>query len=175
MEIKTSRPLNPVSYIYTPIESIRILDHACSGSRYVQQPAWSGNHAYISSGGPGNPLERHFPWYSRWISLMDDLLHNHEGKKHVFLICHSFQVMCHHLQIADVKLRKSPAFGVFPVHKSEYGLKEPLFEKLNNPFYAVDSRSWQVIQPHDDKLKAIEPSFLYLHSHRIYQNIGSCV
>ncbi|MFN5323648.1 MAG: type 1 glutamine amidotransferase [Bacteroidota bacterium] len=122
--------------------------------------------AYISSGGPGNPLERHFPWYSRWISLMDDLLHNHEGKKHVFLICHSFQVMCHHLQIADVKLRKSPAFGVFPVHKSEYGLKEPLFEKLNNPFYAVDSRSWQVIQPHDDKLKAIGAHILCIEKER---------
>jgi len=76
---------------------------------------------YISSGGPGNPLEQHFPWYNQWIALMDSLLNEHRGKKHVFLICHSFQVMCNHLNVADVRLRKSPAFGIFRFTKPAPG------------------------------------------------------
>ncbi|MFN5223014.1 MAG: type 1 glutamine amidotransferase [Bacteroidota bacterium] len=122
--------------------------------------------AYISSGGPGNPLEQHYPWYQEWVALMDDLLNNHRGKKHVFLICHSFQVMCHHLGVAEVRLRKSPAFGIFPVHKSEFGPSESLFKELADPFYAVDSRNWQVVQPDPDKLKSINAQVLCIEKER---------
>lgn len=122
--------------------------------------------AYISSGGPGNPLEQHYPWYPKWISLMNDLLFHHEGKKHVFLICHSFQVMCHHLSLAEVKLRKSPAFGIFPIHKTESGQAEALLNDLQDPFYAVDSRSWQVIQPHEAKLKELGADVLCIEKAR---------
>ena len=43
--------------------------------------------------------------------------------------------------------RKSPAFGIFPIHKTESGKHEILFENLPEPFYATDSREYQVIQP----------------------------
>jgi homoserine O-succinyltransferase len=33
------------------------------------------------------------------------------------------------------------------VHKTELGLIDPVFEGLPDPFYAVDSRDYQVIQP----------------------------
>ncbi|MFZ9943020.1 MAG: type 1 glutamine amidotransferase [Bacteroidia bacterium] len=121
---------------------------------------------YISSGGPGNPLEQHFPWYNQWIALMDSLLNEHRGKKHVFLICHSFQVMCNHLNVADVRLRKSPAFGIFPIHKTSAGLSEALFEKLAEPFYGVDSRNWQVIQPNMSKLDEMGAQVLCIEKER---------
>jgi len=122
--------------------------------------------AYISSGGPGNPLEQHFPWYTQWTALMDELLFKYEGKKHVFLICHSFQVMCHHFSLAEVKLRKSPAFGIFPVHMTEAGKAEKLFDGLQDPFFAVDSRSWQVIQPHEPKLIELGAQVLCIEKER---------
>ena len=33
------------------------------------------------------------------------------------------------------------------VHKTELGLSDPIFEGLPDPFYAVDSRDYQVVQP----------------------------
>ncbi|MDQ6757517.1 MAG: GMP synthase, partial [Bacteroidota bacterium] len=68
-------------------------------------------------------------------------------KKYVFFICHSFQLVCRHWNLANVCKRKSTAFGVFPVHLLEDGKNEPIFEGMNDPFYAVDSRDWQVIEP----------------------------
>lgn len=106
---------------------------------------------YISSGGPGSPLESNLPWEKKYFKLMDDLweynLHHADRKKHVFLICHSFQLMCRHKKIGVVTKRKSPAFGIFPIHKTETGLHDPVFSGLPDPFYATDSREYQVIQP----------------------------
>jgi len=53
-----------------------------------------------------------------------------------------------------VTKRVSTAFGVFPVHILPEGESEPVFEGLPNPFYAVDSRDYQVIQPNEAKLAA---------------------
>ena len=33
------------------------------------------------------------------------------------------------------------------MHKTKEGLVDPLLEGLNNPFYAIDSRDYQVVQP----------------------------
>lgn len=106
---------------------------------------------YISSGGPGSPLESGENWEKKYFKLIDNLwehnLKNNDQKKHVFFICHSFQLMCRHWKVADVTKRKSPAFGVFPIHETDAAKSEPLFEKLPEPFYAVDSRDYQVVQP----------------------------
>ncbi|MBA2407079.1 MAG: GMP synthase [Chitinophagales bacterium] len=106
---------------------------------------------YISSGGPGSPLQSGEPWENKYFSLIDKLwehnLNNNDQKKHVFFICHSFQLICRHWKIGDVTKRRSTAFGVFPIHQTEEGEAEPLFEKLPEPFYAVDSRDYQVVQP----------------------------
>ncbi|MDH4058469.1 MAG: GMP synthase, partial [Cyclobacteriaceae bacterium] len=54
---------------------------------------------YISSGGPGSPLDSAGSlWERRFFGLMDDIKDfnkkNPDQKKHVLLICHSFQVFC---------------------------------------------------------------------------------
>ncbi len=111
---------------------------------------------YISSGGPGSPLEsKGEEWdtkYMAWIKSVDDY-NRQEGKfpkKFVFFICHSFQLACRYYNLAKVCKRNSTSFGVFPIHMLESAYCEPVFEGLKDPFYAVDSRDYQVVEPADD-------------------------
>ncbi|MEO6290896.1 MAG: GMP synthase [Ginsengibacter sp.] len=108
---------------------------------------------YISSGGPGSPLESEgSEWeknYFNWLNQIEEW-NNHElniQKKYVFFICHSFQLVCRYWELANVCERKSTSFGVFPIHLLEEGKEEPVFSGMNDPFYAVDSREYQVIEP----------------------------
>src|SRR3569833_807339 len=57
--------------------------------------------------------------------------------------------MCQKYQLGEVNTRRSPSFGVLPVHQTQAGLSDPVFDGLADPFYAVDSRSWQVIHPEE--------------------------
>ncbi|MEI9933339.1 MAG: hypothetical protein WDM71_00420 [Ferruginibacter sp.] len=114
---------------------------------------------YISSGGPGSPLDSEgSEWeavYFNWLKQIEDWnnsIFNHK-KKYIFLICHSFQLLCRHYNIGNVCKRKSTSFGIYPVHLLDEGKKEPVFEILQDPFYAVDSRDYQVIEPNDAALK----------------------
>ena len=112
---------------------------------------------YISSGGPGSPLaSAGSPWEEKYFGLMDAILkHNRENpfhKKFVFLICHSMQVFCRYYGYAKVTKRKSTSFGVMPVHKTKQGKKELFFQPLSDPFYAVDSRDYQIVKPHEAKI-----------------------
>jgi GMP synthase-like glutamine amidotransferase len=54
---------------------------------------------------------------------------------------------CNHFGLAQITQRKSTSFGVMTMHKTEEGKEEPIFEGLQNPFYAIDSRDYQVVQP----------------------------
>jgi GMP synthase-like glutamine amidotransferase len=108
---------------------------------------------YISSGGPGSPFDGEgSEWekaYFNWVSLVEKWNNNSENspKKYVFFICHSFQLVCRHWKLANVCERKSTAFGIFPIHVLPDAVDEPVFAGLPDPFYAVDSRDWQVIEP----------------------------
>ncbi|MEM1123380.1 MAG: GMP synthase [Bacteroidota bacterium] len=107
---------------------------------------------YISSGGPGNPLEGNGIWEVKFTKLIDQLwAHNKKAtesaKKHAFFICHSFQLVCNHFQLGEITKRHSTSFGIFPVHKTKVGQQEIILNDLGNPFYAIDSRDWQLVQP----------------------------
>lgn len=106
---------------------------------------------YISTGGPGNPLEGDGVWDVNYYNLIDSIWKwnkENEMKKHVLFICHSFQMACKHFGLAEINKRKDTSFGVMTTHKVNVGLTDPLFEGLNNPFYSIDSRDYQVVQPH---------------------------
>lgn len=119
-----------------------------------------GYDVYISSGGPGSPLESEgSEWENKYFSWIDSVQEwnssvNNYPKKQIFFICHSYQLACRYFDIATVCKRNSTAFGVFPVHILPEGENEPVFEGLPNPFYAVDSRDYQVVQPDEEKLLA---------------------
>lgn len=111
---------------------------------------------YISSGGPGNPYDGDGIWDKNYYQLLDNIWNwnreNHQ-KKHVLFICHSFQMACIHFGLAEITKRKSTSFGVMTIHKVENGINDWVFNGLENPFYAVDSRDYQVIQPKRSVLK----------------------
>ncbi|MEA3426148.1 MAG: GMP synthase [Bacteroidota bacterium] len=127
---------------------------------------------YISSGGPGSPLETvNSEWEKKYFSWLEqieqhNLLADEADKKHVFFICHSFQLACRHYGIGNVCKRKSTAFGVFPVHMLEDGKKEPVFEGLKDPFYSVDSRDYQVIEPNHARLREMGGKILAIEKDR---------
>lgn len=127
---------------------------------------------YISSGGPGSPLEtRYEDWdiaWCRWLDKMERWNNNPSNtvKKHIFFICHSFQLASRYFNVGVVCKRKSTSFGVFPVHMLEAGGDEPVFDGLKDPFYAVDSRDYQVIQPNHDMLNEMGSSILCIEKSR---------
>ena len=105
---------------------------------------------YISTGGPGNPLNGDGYWDLRYYEFIDALTewnNSNVVKKHVLFICHSFQMACKHFGLAEITKRQQTSFGVMKVHKTPEGQRDPLFEGLDDPFYAVDSRDYQVVQP----------------------------
>ena len=127
---------------------------------------------YISSGGPGSPLDSEgSEWekkYFQWIRSVKEYNASpaNQIKKHVFFICHSFQLACRFFDIARVSKRKSTAFGVFPVHMLKGGQGEPVFNGLKDPFYAVDSRDYQVTQPFVKRLHNMGGKILCLEKER---------
>ena len=127
---------------------------------------------YISSGGPGSPLDTvGSEWekvYFNWLNKVEKFNNNPANivKKQVFFICHSFQLVCRHYEIAEVSKRKSTSFGVFPIHYLTNAEYEPIFGGLQDPFYVVDSRDFQVIEPRHNKLKEMGASILAIEKNR---------
>jgi homoserine O-succinyltransferase len=127
---------------------------------------------YISTGGPGSPLESEGSnWekhYFEWLRIIENWNNDENSfpKKHVFFICHSFQLVCRYYKLGSVCKRKSTSFGVFPVHLMHEGGYEPVFEGLKNPFYAVDSRDYQVIEPNHPRIQGMGGRILALEKER---------
>lgn len=124
---------------------------------------------FISSGGPGSPLASSEEWETSYFDLIDQIFawnqHN-ERKKFAFLICHSFQLVVRHLELGLLSQRKSTSFGIFPVHKTDEGDTEPLLNGLSDPFYAVDSRDYQITEPKAERLDEMGASILCLEKIR---------
>ncbi len=125
---------------------------------------------YISSGGPGNPLEDRGPWLEKFYSLIDGLRENNlmpnSRKKYAFFICHSFQLVSLHFKLGTITRRKSTSFGVYPIHKAARGKKDLLLNGLEDLYYAVDSRDYQLVQPRLKVFKEHGASILSLEKIR---------
>ncbi len=134
---------------------------------------------YISSGGPGSPFDGEGEkWEKDFFNLLDEIetFNNaNELKKHAFLICHSFQMACRKYGLGKVTQRKSNAFGIFPVSLTQAGENETVFKGLNNPFYTVDSRDWQVVKPNNAKFEAKGAIILALEKERPHVNLERCI
>lgn len=125
---------------------------------------------YISTGGPGNPLEGDGVWDKNYFKLIDRIFtynrNSKINKKYLLLICHSFQMVANHLGIGKITKRQSMSFGTFPTHKTEEGMIEPLLKNLENPFFVADFRYYQLIEPNEEKLKALGAKILALEKVR---------
>ncbi len=125
---------------------------------------------YISTGGPGSPYDGDGVWDKLYFDWLDSVWNWNQipgnPKKHAFFICHSFQMICIHFQLAKIVKRLSKSFGIFPVHQTGIGVREPLFDGLPNPFYAADFRDWQVIEPDVERLEEMGAEILSLEKIR---------
>lgn len=135
---------------------------------------------YISSGGPGSPLESEgCLWERKFFGLMDDIkTYNQEHpdqKKHVLLICHSFQLFCRYYGYGEVSKRKSTSFGVMPVHKTFEGHHDPLFRSLSDPLWAVDSRDYQITQPNVEKIEEEGGAVLCIEKYRPHVDLERAI
>lgn len=133
---------------------------------------------FISSGGPGTPHREGFIWEEKYTQFLESLwkynLEN-EDKKYAFLICHSFQLAVIHWNLATVNTRKSYSFGVMPIHKTEEGKDEYLFKNLADPFWAIDSRAYQCVQPNDDQLNEMGMKIVALEKVRPHIDLERAV
>ncbi|MGE8535082.1 GMP synthase [Chryseobacterium sp. D764] len=133
---------------------------------------------FISSGGPGNPHREGFAWEDRFAHFLDSVFeHNKysEDKKYLFLICHSFQLASIHWNLGNICKRKSYSFGVMPVHKTDEGKEEFLFKNLQDPFYAVDSRAYQFIEPDHDRFEELGMTIMAIEKFRPHINLERAV
>lgn len=135
---------------------------------------------YLSSGGPGSPLtEENADWEYPYFHLFDQLeAHNlspHPQKKYAFFVCHSFQLMCRKYQLGKINERHSTSFGVFEMYPTPAGKVEPVFQGLNDPFYAIDSRNWQVTQPDSEQFKSMGATLLAMEKPDQDINQESCM
>ncbi|HZH63674.1 MAG TPA: GMP synthase [Flavisolibacter sp.] len=127
---------------------------------------------YISSGGPGSPLESiGSDWekaYFGWLQKIEEWNADsrNAAKKHVFFICHSFQLVCRHYAIGNISKRNKVSFGVYPVHVTLEGQMDSAFKGLPDPFYVVDSRSYQVTSPDFEKLNRLGSTILCIEKYR---------
>lgn len=135
---------------------------------------------YISSGGPGNPVDSiGTVWEKNFFSLMDAIRAynniNPDSKKHVLLICHSFQLYCRQYGYGEVSKRKSTSFGVMSVHKTFEGHHDPLFRSLDDPMWAVDSREYQIVQPDEKKFNDDGAVILCLEKYRPHVDLERAI
>ena len=135
--------------------------------------------AYISSGGPGSPLESEGEkWENDFYQLLDQIeSFNASGdeKKYAFLICHSFQLACRKFKLGNVTGRRSNAFGIFPITLTEDGACDEIFDGITNPFFSVDSRDWQVIEPDFDAFEKKGAKLLAIEKERKHVNLERCM
>ncbi|MFC3157819.1 hypothetical protein ACFOEQ_04375 [Chryseobacterium arachidis] len=80
-----------------------------------------------------------------------------------------------HWKLGTINRRKSYSFGVMPVHKTEDGEKEFLLENLPDPFYAVDSRAFQFIEPDHDRFEELGMKIVAIEKFRPHINLERAV
>lgn len=135
---------------------------------------------YFSSGGPGSPYDGDG---ARWEQLFFDFLEeiqnfnaeNEQEKKYLFLICHSFQLACLKFGLGHVTARKSNAFGIFPINLTEEGVQDSMFSSLTDPFFSVDSRDWQVVEPDEAAFNAFGAQVLAIEKERDHVDLERCM
>lgn len=135
---------------------------------------------FISSGGPGDPFDGHGEeWEKKYIKLLDNIWNHNEkntsGKKYLFAICHSFQLMARFFKLAVVTLRKSTSFGILPMHKTAAGKNELIFTDLPDPFFAADFRDYQVIQPNKPKFQQLGAEIIALEKIRPHVDLERAI
>ncbi len=125
---------------------------------------------YISTGGPGSPIESTgTEWenaFNTFVATVEKHNETETSKKRILFICHSFQLACKYYNVGNLCQRKSTSFGVFPIHMMPQAENETVLKGLKNPFYVVDSRDYQVIDPNHKRIKELGAQILAIEKDR---------
>ncbi len=131
----------------------------------------TGFDVYLSSGGPGSPIDSEgSDWENNYWNLVEAIdKHNKSAaadKKHVLFVCHSFQLMCRYYQLGDVNERTSESYGIMPTVKTEAGKTDPVLKGLDDNYYIFDSRQWQVVNPDMNRFEEIGATLVSIERER---------
>jgi len=140
--------------------SVDVFD--CRGGGEVPSLA---HEVVISSGGPGSPYEGvGQEWEAAYFRYLERVWGAKQGAgaspRFLFAICHSFELVARFFDLAEVIPRRSPSYGILPVHLTPEGEADPLFQGLGNPFMAADFREWQVVQLREGRLAELGGALL---------------
>jgi homoserine O-succinyltransferase/O-acetyltransferase len=169
VENQGMRCIKELINLYADQESI-VMDYVIYDIRRTAKLPDLSYDFYISSGGPGSPIDSTgTTWennFFEWLKQLEAYNTTASLKKHALFICHSFQLVCKYYNVGNLCNRKSTSFGVFPVHTLLHTSEEPLFNGMKNPFYIVDSRDYQVIDPNFTRIKEIGGTILAIEKER---------
>lgn len=173
------RCIHDLVHHYTSSEGVEIQYDVFDVRSRAEVPDMSYD-IYISSGGPGSPLDSEgSEWEANYFELMDNIIHynntHQEDKKYVFLICHSFQLFCRYYRFGKVSLRRKMSYGIFPTHLTEAGEADRLLNKLSNPFWIADFRKYQVTEPDLARIKAFGGEILCFEKERPHVDLDRAV
>jgi homoserine O-succinyltransferase/O-acetyltransferase len=159
LDLNNNVPNRGITYLKRMVESFSdVLTYQVFDVRFKNEIPDTGFDIYLSSGGPGSPFDFTGGWDKSYFDLIEKLWQQNStssvsDKKHVFFICHSFQLACQHFKVGEISKRKAISFGTYPCNKTHFGTYEPFFHDLPNPFWIADFRDWQVVHPDKEDLK----------------------
>ena len=134
---------------------------------------------FIHSGGPGSPMPGDGDWEKPYGILLDELWEINRtdsvNKKYCLFICHSFQLACNYFSLGQPVERRSPSFGIFPVHKTAASEDDEVLAPLPDPFYVMDSREYQVINPDLSRIEDMGARILGVEKERPHVDLERAV
>lgn len=134
-------------------------------TRYLAEVPGLDYDIYISSGGPGSPFDGEGKlWEKRYFELIDQIWNHNRRQagrpKHVFFICHSFQMMCRFFKLATVQQRDQRSFGIVPVRKTPAAGSDLVMKDLPEIFYAADFRQFEAVDPNITRFAELDAKIL---------------
>jgi|YNPBryunderm2012_1023409.scaffolds.fasta_scaffold01804_6 GMP synthase-like glutamine amidotransferase len=134
----------------------------CRGGGQVPSLA---HDVVICSGGPGSPYEGvGQAWEAAFFRFLEAVWRHNQRPgappRFLFAICHSFELLVRFFALGEVIPRRSPSYGIFPVHPTPEGRADPLLAGLPDPFWAADFRQWQVVGVTEERCAALGATVL---------------
>jgi GMP synthase-like glutamine amidotransferase len=115
---------------------------------------------YVSSGGPGSPFDGDGqPWladYGRFSEhVVESAARGGEGRRALFAICYSFEMVVRHFNLAHIGPRAERKFGVMPIYTTAEGQRHPLLAAFGDRLFAFEHRNWEAVEHDEARLRGL--------------------
>ncbi|MEW5855646.1 MAG: hypothetical protein AB2A00_43125 [Myxococcota bacterium] len=114
----------------------------------------------LSSGGPGSPYDGYEdPWctgYRKFVdSVIERSLQRAATAPGLLVVCHSFEIVVSHLQVAKLQPRDKRKFGVMPAYMTPEGMRSPLLSPFGDRLFAFEHRNWEAVDLDEKRLREL--------------------